>query len=449
MLKKQLFLVVQAICFVLLTAGCVSHKQYRTGLDPCQVKPAETACGSAARELHDGYSLHFVEFDDQGLLWDRKQLTSVVDTLRGREYSGPGTILLVFVHGWQHNAAFDDPNVLEFRKMLRRVHKLEYLAGKKEGRPQRKVAGVFVSWRGRSVAGDGVSNLTFWDRKDVANTVGHGAVTELLLQLENVQLEHLDAQRESGNPVQTRLILIGHSFGGQIVYSALSQVILDRFVDLRGEPPQTFGDLVVLVNPAFEAARYAPLRDSSLQRDYPAGQLPLVTIFTAKNDDATGVAFPLGRWFSTLFDKHRDSAEKTANRRAIGHYAPFITHSLTWSKKTRKEDEPTAQEEKALTLPEREQSDAASAQKDLKVIPRVKDQWLDLSSRDKWSLDFENVKLAHLGTAGPRNPFYVVSVDKEIIDGHGGIWKPEFANFLRRFILFSISASEDTGAAVQ
>lgn len=446
MLNKQFQALVNSVLLAILLTGCIAHKQYRTAEDPCLVKPAETLCESAAQEQYEGYTLNFVEFDDQGLLWDRKQLTKVVNTLRSKEYLDSGAIILVFVHGWKHNAAFDDPNVLEFRRMLRRVHKLEYLAGKREGRPPRKVAGVFVAWRGLSVPGEWLSNVSFWDRKNVANTVGHGAVTELLLQLENVQIVHLQADHGQRRPGQTRLVLIGHSFGGQIVYSALSQILLDRLIELDGEPPETFGDLVILVNPAFEAARYAPLRDASLQRTYPAGQLPLVTIFTATNDDATGIAFPLGRWFSTIFEKHRDSFEKSANRKAIGHFAPFISHALTWEEEQKKEPELTAKQEKKLPaqeqVKEQVKADTASTQTDLAVIPKLRNQWQDTSSREGWSLEFDGVKLSHLGKMDPKNPFYVVSVEKEIIDGHSGIWKPEFANFLRRFILFSLLRSE-------
>lgn len=444
MFKKQIFLVVNTIFIAILTGGCVSHKQYRTAEAPCLVKPSEIVCEAAMQEQHDGYTLNFVEFDDQGLMWDesRKQMANTLSTLRSEEFLKSGVIMLVFVHGWQHNADFNDPNVLEFRKMLRRVHKLEYLAAKNEKRTQRKVAGVFVGWRGRSVPGGFMSNLTFWDRKNVANTVGHGSVTELLLQLENVQIAHIDANKHESQNKPTRLILIGHSFGGQIVYSALSQILLDRFVDLRDEPPQTFGDLVVLVNPAFEASRYAPLRDASINRQYQAGQLPLVTIFTATNDDATGIAFPIGRWFSTLFDKHRDSFEKTANRTAIGHFSPFVSHKLSSQKQAEKPSESIATEEKELFAEDLEKSDNSATKADLTVIQNVQKQWQYISSQKGWSLDFENVKLSHLGGSDPRNPFYVVSVDSDIIDGHGGIWKPEFAHFLRRFIVFAISASE-------
>ncbi|MBT0666025.1 alpha/beta fold hydrolase [Geobacter pelophilus] len=424
-------------------SGCVSHKEYRTAHKTCIVKQQETLCESSSQEQHDGYLLNFVEFDDQGLLWDREQLTNVVNTLRSQEYLDSGVIMIVFVHGWQHNASFDDPNVIEFRKMLRRVHKLEYLAAKQEKRSTRKVAGIFASWRGRSVPGDVISNLTFWDRKNVANTVGHGAVTELLLQLENVQIAHFDADKKKGkHNGQTRLILVGHSFGGQIVYSALSQVLLDRFLDLEGEPPQTFGDLVILVNPAFEAGRYAPLRDASLQRKYPAGQLPLVTIFTSKNDGATGTAFPIGRWFSTMFEQTRDDVEEKANRTAIGHFKPFVSHSLTWEKEASALTVPIAEDKKRSL--EDESIELKHIENDLSALPALQKEWSQKSSQNGWALDFGNVKLTHLKTTDPLNPFYNVEVDSAIIDGHSGIWKPEFANFLRQFIVFSVLVTENS-----
>src|SRR2546426_11422038 len=59
-------------------------------------------CQSAV--AHPGpYSLAFVEFDDQGFLWDPRQMTTLRDHVAaGGE--GRGVILVVFVHGWNHTA---------------------------------------------------------------------------------------------------------------------------------------------------------------------------------------------------------------------------------------------------------------------------------------------------------------------------------------------------------
>jgi ssRNA-specific RNase YbeY (16S rRNA maturation enzyme) len=435
-----------ALFTALVMTGCASHNQYRTSYAPCVVKLTETACEKASLEQHDGYLLGHVEFDDQGSFWDREQMRVIIDTLQSKEYLESGVIMLVFVHGWKHNASFDDENVEEFRKSLRRIHKLEFLAAKKQQRPPRKVAGIYVGWRGQSVPVPLVDNLTFWDRKNTADNVGHRALTELLIQLENVQISHLDVFDNSKDRLaRSRLIIIGHSFGGQIVYSALSQILLDRFVGEEAYPPETLGDLVILVNPAFEAARFIPLRDASVERKwYAAGQLPLLAIFTAKNDEATGTAFPIGRWFSTLFDKHKDSMEKSANRRTVGHFTPFISHNLTWNKGVAKEPEVKSTAENAPTAQEKDRAELSLAQADLESSAELKIQWRAISAENGWSLDFDGVRLTHLGKTQPLNPLYVVSVDSEIIDGHGGIWKKEFSDFVRRFILFSVMASDAT-----
>jgi len=368
---------------------------------------------------------------------DRRQMQTIIDTLRSDSYVKSGVIIVVFAHGWQHNASFHDPNVEQFRRILRRASAAEAEVARRENRGARKVAGVYLGWRGKSVPGAVLSNLSFWDRKNVASTVGHGGLTEFLLQLENVQIEHLEKEKAVHPAASTRLIVIGHSFGGLIVYSALSQIMLDRFVDLTGEPPETFGDLIVLVNPAFEAARYTPLRDASIQRHYPRGQRPLITIFTATNDDATRRAFPLGRWFSTFFDKYRDDFEKSANRTAIGHFVPYRTHELTLKEKEEKKDKTRTEKNGAL------QSENIATQQDLAVTIPIERSWGDITSRKGWSANFGNVVLTQVGDTEPNNPFYVVAVkDKELIDGHGGIWQPEFSDFLNRFILFSMRASE-------
>lgn len=69
-----------------------------------------------------------------------------------------------------------------------------------------------------------------------------------------------------------------------------------------------FADLVVLINPALEAARYATLSEMpNERRRYFESQLPVLAVLTSEDDDATGLAFPLGRWFSTLFETERDA----------------------------------------------------------------------------------------------------------------------------------------------
>ena len=148
-------------------------------------------------------------------------------------------------------------------------------------------------------------------------------------------------------------MVVGHSFGGAVVYTALQQILAGRFIDSHsGKTYQGgangFGDLVVLVNPAFEALRYATLYDISQEycRRYFPTQLPKLVILTSEADYATKLAFPAGRSLSTLFETHNNLPrhycarpgtdgtrkmvvdEGKADRHAVGHFAPFLTHHL-------------------------------------------------------------------------------------------------------------------------
>jgi hypothetical protein len=70
-------------------------------------KPHQDPAGAVFEE--QGYTLAIVEFDDQGVCYDRRQLhavTAALEPLRGK-----GAVIAAFVHGWKHNAASDDSNL--------------------------------------------------------------------------------------------------------------------------------------------------------------------------------------------------------------------------------------------------------------------------------------------------------------------------------------------------
>jgi hypothetical protein len=100
-----------------------------------------------------------------------------------------------------------------------------------------------------------INGLTFWDRKNTAEDVGYLGVTELLLKLEEIS----NIRNSVKPPIKSRLIIIGHSFGGAVVYSATSQILMGRFMNSRPgkgftDSAQGFGDLVVLLDLAISKA---------------------------------------------------------------------------------------------------------------------------------------------------------------------------------------------------
>ena len=337
---------------VLILAACAPLQIYRDNLSLCESAEPEAECTNNALQAYvdpnapdEGYTLGFIEFDDQGELWSRKQMWSVLDLANTRAAS-EDVLMIVFVHGWKHSAAPGDPNIDTFRKALRDQSRLESSLARKTERQPRHLFGVYLGWRGASVDVAGLDNITFWDRKKTAHKVGLGDVTEVLGRLEAIKRVK-DYQAGGKDKSSTRLVIVGHSFGGAVVFSALSQIVDDRFVHTVGPDGAVtdadgFGDLVVLLNPAFEALQFSSLSDMTTERrTYFASQLPVMAILTSTGDMATKRAFPIGRWFSTFWEKTRDVErhnpvinsdqlidQKDANRQAIGHFEPYRSHDL-------------------------------------------------------------------------------------------------------------------------
>lgn len=409
----------------ILLSGCASNAIYRSDYTPCAVS-AQNACDQNAIQIHNAgtsteYSLGFVEIDDQGQMRDRKQMEALLDTLYQR--AGKESLLLtVFVHGWHHNASPGDQNIESFKHNLAMLSALEHRRSG-IGTP-RQVAGIYIGWRGESIELPPFNYLTFWDRKNTAQDVGYLGISELLIKLE--EITHVNNVM---NPdLKSRLVIIGHSFGGAVVFSATSQILASRFIDSKEGKAYSgdaggFGDLVVLLNPAFEALRYAPFYDMAQARcSYFPGQKPRLLVLTSEADDATGILFPMGRYFSTVFETHNDvqrSAcgyafeldEGEADRHTIGHYQPLISHTL----------KPLANEQNLIVASH----------------DNIKDIWN--SQTPGGSTVFGSTILTHLNNTTPQNPYLNIKVDEAIINGHNDVFNDKVMEFIRLLIGLSTS----------
>ncbi|MGB3563544.1 MAG: hypothetical protein WBC09_10895, partial [Thermoanaerobaculia bacterium] len=69
--------------------GCTANKMYR------QVSVQEEA----------DYTLAFVEFDDQGEMWDPAQVSRALATIEKANHTKDGAVVITYFHGWQHNAS--------------------------------------------------------------------------------------------------------------------------------------------------------------------------------------------------------------------------------------------------------------------------------------------------------------------------------------------------------
>ena len=425
---------------VFFTVGCTANKPFRTSFP--QSNPGQTGADPrAVIETAPSYKLGFVEFDDQGWFWDTNQVKTVESMIRteagiGQTNNAQGIVIVLFVHGWKNNAAYDNPNVVMFRNTLTQFNTAEQV---QTNHPARKIVGVYAGWRGLSATSDWfpplAKELSFWERKNTAHKVGgYGALTELLVDLEGLQKDSNDSLVT--NAPRTELIIVGHSFGGGAVYSAISEIVNERFVQTvkQGQVLKPLGDQVILLNPAFEASRHYTLNQMAVSiAQYPTNQRPVLSIFTSKGDWATHYFFPLGRFFSTWFEKERDNEQKLANREAVGWFQPFITHDLDYNTNSE------AQARGNSTFnPSTKKHELHGPDKLRASMNNVHEQ------RQKWhpnnlkaaTYHFDDSILKPRVNFRPGDPILIVSVDKQIMKDHDDITNPVLINFLEEYILF-------------
>lgn len=169
-----------------------------------------------------------------------------------------------------------------------------------------------------------------------------------------------------------RTVAIGHSFGGLIAFHGLSPAVLNELTLTKPDPDlgcqptvsrppamQTqngapmakneamasvkersapvFPDMLILINPAFEATRFESLHALMKPNDCPYPEdRPKVVVVTADNDEATGWIFHAARKVLTLLEAYpresgatdKVSRERDANTHAIGFAQRYQTHRL-------------------------------------------------------------------------------------------------------------------------
>ncbi len=212
-----------------------------------------------------------IEFDEHGDYWDPRQVARA-DAMVAK-YANP--ILVTFVHGWRHDARINDADLIAFRKFLDEINQIRKTS-------KRQVCGVFIGWRGASVQERGLDGVigkpaapfTFWGRKKITDQMAGVPFTNTVWKLAET------TRKKNGSS-----ILIGHSFGGRIVEHTLGPAAVAQ---MNNRKPMPY-NLTFLINPATESL-YARQLKLAL-RNWPKGQ-PAIIALAAKNDFATGVAWP-------------------------------------------------------------------------------------------------------------------------------------------------------------
>ena len=441
------------LALLLLSGSCADNAQQRTTAGVCRTGD----CSVSALEIDAGaapFALGFVEFDDQGRAFDPRQEAALFDTMADTVKRMPLAIV-TFVHGWQHNARADDGNVMQFRQLLTAIARFE---AQQPMSRRRAVIGVYAGWRGRTITLPYLDKLSFWDRNDAAHRVADGSLRSLLGKLRAFRdMANLSVDDDSGR--ETRMVTIGHSFGGLIAYSALAQYYTDRAAASliraryftaadatdhareKADPREisSYGDLVVVVNPAYEAIRYEPIRQlvdvaetGSLPDRFAPRQGPVLVQITSvggsafDGDTATGIAFPIGRMVNTMTEATRTDPitgedERQQIERAVGHYRPYWTHDL---------DLPQGPETHRPTAEAAPLFDPATACRAFAEFDRA-ERRPDGRLRPGWRRTLPSgAVLTEIGNNhyDPANPFWIVRAHPSIILDHNDILGPVFVD---------------------
>ena len=253
-----------------------------------------------------------------------------LDVLKKHLATG-SNFVVVFIHGWRHDARVGDQNVADLR--LYAAHAARFIAQRCPLEPRycdMKVTAIYVGWRGARVdeqglrdyfgetiggfAGNVSAAVTLFDRKPVAETIAPSAISAL---------RTIESELATGAG-PNKMIVFGHSLGGDMLATGLRDDLLksiDRHKFGAAVPP-VLGNLVVLINPASEATKWTALQRavwtrvathanedtpvSEVVRDngfFPPTQRPVIVSVTA------ALAFPAGglrsgdcAWIGLTFD---------------------------------------------------------------------------------------------------------------------------------------------------
>jgi hypothetical protein len=438
------FVSLLALCVALV--GCSADQAYRLPVE----QPRSFVAGQAnsysledhAYQVQDDaghFYLGYVEFDDQGWYHDIRQQQGLLSWLRAQHASAPNRqfLLVTYAHGWKHNASAFDSDVDNFRKLLQTLAIQEQAAQRLDpGHTARTVVGVYLGWRGESIKVPLFKELTFWTRKNAAERVGHRSAKDLLMLLNQFRAfsNGWCTSNILAGPHETQLVFIGHSFGGLLMYNALQTEITDRALRLNKagdfRTAKSFGDFVLLINPAFEGASYESLWQAGLMRTYSGNQRPIMAIVTSDADWVTRVAFPAGRFYTFAQSAPHDGERDTVLY-AIGHLERYRTHTLAAS--AAPPSKPQSQRsvtEAAATLT------AIQSQKSAPTAPGE-------------TLVFDHGILTRLDNPKgiPNFPYLSVYTDASMIRDHSDIWNDKFRDFMFEFVTKQVMEYRERSAS--
>jgi len=316
-------------CVVVLLATCESSALYNKTSDKYLTQVAQ------ANEDSVGADLAIIEFDEFGMLWDRKQLNDTLALIKRRsEESKRGILLLTYIHGWKSNADPEDENsdLVKFRKTAQDLAK--NLRVTDDSLPDHVIS-VYLGWRGITTKVPGLNSMTFWGRKRVAQRIASYQMRESLLLMSKATKVRPDS----------KVHMSGHSMGGMILARTLAPTLTTALMLSGTKGHQYMADLAILKNPALDGLSTYQFIDF-LKRNGVEGELrskngvirpalgPAIVSITSKADWVTRLAYPAGQILGnviTATDFRSDlglgvPSQQKLSDSTLGHVDQLVSH---------------------------------------------------------------------------------------------------------------------------
>jgi pimeloyl-ACP methyl ester carboxylesterase len=426
--------------------GCVGNRIYRPGPDTDPARAYFLREHLTTRDIEPidagtkawPYRLGFVEFDDRGELFLRDQLTrTLAEIARARQDAkalGRPAVVAVFVHGWKNNASDTSGNVWGFRQVLAGLSKQYSQANDPEPLP---VVGVYIGWRGAVLSPPILKEFTFYDRQRKSQNLPGAHLVETLITIMQAAkgVDYADTGAAT-------TILIGHSFGGAVLETALTQTLVGLAAEAkaRQQPIRWPATLIVFVNEAQEATRSFQLIES-FEENLPARDggtclppggtggaaepdPPAIVSISSVGDTATRVAYGAAQAVRRPFNSLRKypqpnflgiSDQRAPFMNTTAHMGAFKSHLLGECRCTG----PTDAGGHCLKVSDLVCEDRA-LQEALAVCP------INLDT----VVAAKNYLLVAKPGAMNRTPYWALQMPTTIVPDHSTIFTPVFRNFL-------------------
>ena len=444
------------VALAVVCSSCVPNRIYRSSdcSNPADLARRDLTCSALREQLlteqfdplraqdagQEGhawpYHLAFVEFSDSGEMFDSHELTKAVEEIAAAKADarslGVQPIVVLFVHGWKNNASDSSGNVWGFRQLLAGFGP-QFFTSTSLSREKTPIVGIYLGWRGALVNAPIVEEFTYWDRRHKSQSLPNTHMVDALLKLMQA------AKGADYSDQKTLSLLVGHSFGGAILETALEQTLRDTVENSSDHQLKSPANLIVLLNEAQEALRSYPLINSLIKnRDTQdhcsprkvdsAGnkmfEIPTVVSISSTGDYATRAFYPFAQLFVRPFahlqtfpqpDPLGFTGERPMFFNTTAHMDKFQSHLLE-TVVLPPDFDPSKQTVDAAT-PEMKQALAACP------------PFLDTTWRLSGGSAVHSLMVAKPGSNN-NTPYWVMQMPTTIVPDHSTIFTPVFRNLL-------------------